>query len=69
MGAVFWVLALTNECPLVGKEKVEIFRYLNCDVYWEMRSFVEGKSVPSLMEEAANKLPKLDDNREDEALN
>ncbi len=61
IGGVFWILALTNECPVVGRERVGIFRYLNCDVYWEMRSFVEGKSVPLLMEEAANKSPKLDD--------
>lgn len=59
MGGTFWTLALTNECPLLEKERPGVFKYMNCDVYWEMRSFVERKPPSVLLEEAADKEAEL----------
>lgn len=56
MGAVFWVLALNTECPLLEKDKPGIFKYMDCDVYWQVRGVIEGKSVSVLLEEAAGQL-------------
>jgi hypothetical protein len=57
---MFWLLSMTQECPLVDQEKVGIFKYMNCDVYWQARSLFEGKPVSLLLKEAADKLAEPD---------
>ncbi len=68
MVGVFWILSLNSECPLMEKEKPGIFRYMNCDGYWEARSGVERKPASGLSQEAIDKATERNDEAEDSFL-
>lgn len=41
MFAGFWVIATVNECKEIGVEREGIFKQLNCEEYWEIRTGTE----------------------------
>lgn len=50
MAIVFWTLAMVKECPTLS-EKKGVFRYLNCQAYWEVRGSLEGRNAESIKQE------------------
>lgn len=50
MVIVFWIIAMVQECPTLS-ERQGVFRYLNCNAYWQVRGKVEGTSPEAVQQQ------------------
>lgn len=47
MIAVFWVLAMVQECPDLTGDKPGVFAYMDCRVYWQVNKLLTGQQIPN----------------------
>lgn len=46
MVAVFWILAMIQECPDTSGDRPGLFAYMDCNLYWRANKLLTGQQPP-----------------------